>query len=91
MDQQYIGYVKLTKKDKFRPALGTLHDMGEDDGDRLVNEVATSNVVFEELPDAIAELEHQCQNAGITDICTVPIRRAESLWESQLRVAESAK
>lgn len=91
MDQQYIGYVKLTKKDKFRPALGTLHDVGEDDGDRLVNEVAASSVVFDELPDAITELEHQCQNAGITDICTVPIHREVSLWESQLRAIERAK
>lgn len=84
MDQEYIGYIKLTKHDKFRPALGTLHDMGEDDGDRTVWEVATASEPFDTLEEAVAELEHQCQESGIDNIFTVPIIRGQILWESEL-------
>lgn len=85
MDQKYIGYIKVTKAGKYRPALGTLHGVGEPDGDKIVNEVADFNEAFDDLEEAITELVHQCQESGINKIHRVPIHRGQTLWESQLR------
>jgi hypothetical protein len=83
MEKEYIGYIKETRSGKFRAALGTLHDVGEPDGDKTVMEVAASDM-FDTLSEVTTELKEQCKSSGVEKVCFVPIRKGQILWESEL-------
>ncbi len=85
MSKEYIGYIKQTKSGKFRCALGTLHDVGEPDGDKVVHEVLTSDM-FDRLEEAKTELITNCENAKVEKYSIVPIRKGQMLFESELEL-----
>ena len=87
MMSEYVGYIKQTKSGKYRPALGSLHDVGEPDGDRSIMEVA-SGEMFEDLNDAVAELDNQCDNSKIEFRCHVPFIKGQILFENYLKELE---
>jgi len=85
MTTEYIGYIKQTKSGKFRCALGTLHNVGESDGDRVIHEVLLSEM-FETLEEAKTEMITNCVNNDIEKYSIVPIRKVAILFESQLEL-----
>jgi len=88
MEPEYVGYIKQTKKGYFRCALGTLHDVGEPDGDKVVHEILTSDI-FDTLPEAIDELVENCNKSDIGKYSITPIRRGQILFESGLIFVEN--
>lgn len=85
MKQEFIGYIKKTKRGKFRCVIASLVDVGEPDGDKLVNEVATS-VMYELLSEAATELKSQCDRSGIKKISFEPLIRGQMLYESEIKL-----
>jgi len=81
---KYIGYIKKTKDGRFRGTIGTLHDVGEPDGDKSVFDVFDSPI-FKTLDEAIVALNEVCIENNISNINLVPISRGQILWESQLK------
>lgn len=84
MSTEYIGYIKRTKNDKFRGVIGTLHDVGEPDNDRVVH-TAFESELFSDINDLISELTKICKDNDITKLYTAPITQGQILWESEFK------
>lgn len=88
MNKEYIGYITTTRTGKFRGRIGSLHDVGEPDGDRTIYQVAMDDNIHEELSDAVDALREQCQNASIEKICVTPVKPSMVMFESELPLEE---
>ncbi len=86
--KEYVAYIKKTKSGRFRNILGSLHDVGEPDGDKLIFKVATSDM-FDELQDAIDDLLTNCKSGNIQKYSVVPIIGRQLLFESELTLSET--
>lgn len=80
----YIGFIKVNKNERYRGVIAVLHDVGEGDGDRVVQSVADSPDLHDNLDDAIKDLKEQCKDNNIK-MYFEPIRLGQILWESSLR------
>ena len=83
MEHEYAAYIKVTRKGKFRGVIGTLHDVGEPDGDRSIFTTHESEI-SDDLDALIVDMKEQCANCGITKISLTPIKASQLVWESQL-------
>jgi len=81
---EYIGWIKETKSGKYRGVISSLHETGDDDGDRLLFKQAESEIYLG-LKQAQSDLQMQCDMSRIERVYLEPIKAYEhaiGLYES---------
>jgi hypothetical protein len=81
---EHFGYIKQTNSGRYRAVLGTLRDVGEPDGDRLIHTEIESEVM-DDLEETQTALTEAC-SVYDCDMSLEPVKRTGmGVWESMFR------